>query len=227
MSSDLEFEPIPGLPEELPPGERVVWSGRPNWKALARNTFRVHWLAVYFLVFVTTKLGLAIAHHDVITAATFVPVLLAVVCLGVLCLMAWLHARATVYTVTSRRVVLRIGVAIPTTWNLPFARLASADLLVRGDGDGDIVMNLKEPDKVAWIHLWPHTQPWNFSRARPTLRTIDDPRHVAGLLSRSIREWSAASGAATVLSSALPIGEAAEIDKAGLVMGGKLMEAGQ
>ncbi len=33
--SEHEFEPIPGLPERLPAGERMLWQGRP-WRALAR-----------------------------------------------------------------------------------------------------------------------------------------------------------------------------------------------
>jgi hypothetical protein len=198
---------------------------------MARNTFRVHWLAAYFLVFLMTRVGLAVAHHDALSATLFSPVILALSCLGVLSFIAWLHARATVYTITSRRVVLRIGVAIPTTWNLPFARLASADLIVRQDGDGDIVMHLKAPDKVAWLHLWPHTQPWHLSRARPTLRTIDDPRRVADLLSRSIREWADASGTAAVLTSdrspAGGLSGAQAGERAGLVVAGELAEAGQ
>ena len=35
MSGDYEFEPVPGLPEELPPGEMLLWQGAPDWKTIA------------------------------------------------------------------------------------------------------------------------------------------------------------------------------------------------
>jgi hypothetical protein len=225
MSSDLEFEPIPGLPAELPPGERILWQGRPSWKALARSTFRVRWLGAYFLIFATTRVGLAVAQHETVSGSTLAPFGLGGLCLGILYLVAWLNARATVYTVTSRRVVFRIGVAIPTTWNLPFARLASADLTVRRDGDGDIVLQLRRPDRVAWLHLWPHTQPWHLARARPTLRAIDEPHRVAEVLSQAIREWGQSSGAPVVTSaeSFAPSGTPAVRPVA---MDGQLLEVG-
>ena len=59
QQSDSEFEPIPGLPEELPEGERVIWQGRPDWRALARNVFKLKWLAIYFAVFAAARTVMA------------------------------------------------------------------------------------------------------------------------------------------------------------------------
>ena len=42
---------------------------------------------------------------------------------------AWLVARSSVYSITNRRVVLHIGLALPVTLNLPLAQVASADVL--------------------------------------------------------------------------------------------------
>ena len=42
--------------------------------------------------------------------------------------MAWLSARNTVYTITDRRVVMRIGIVLTLTFNLPFKRIAAAGL---------------------------------------------------------------------------------------------------
>ena len=47
--------------------------------------------------------------------------LLALTAIGMLTLLAWLSARATVYSVTSHRVIIKGGVALPVTVNLPFA----------------------------------------------------------------------------------------------------------
>jgi hypothetical protein len=194
MSSDeIEIEAVPGLPEELPPGERVLWQGRPEWRALARHTFKVRWLVGYFALFAALRLAASLEGHQGLAGALQVVVVavLAAVCLGVLNLLAWLYARATIYTITTQRVVFRIGVALPMTWNLPFKRLASADLQVRKQGDGDIVLKLTAPNRIAWLHLWPHVQPWHYVKARPTLRAIPEPAKVAAVLADAVKLWSA------------------------------------
>eukprot|EP01036_Dinobryon_divergens_P017887 gene17887-24325_t len=43
-----EFESAPGLPEPLPPGERLLWQGAPDWRDLARHGFHLNALVVYF-----------------------------------------------------------------------------------------------------------------------------------------------------------------------------------
>ena len=34
-----EFEPVHGLPEKLPAGEKILWQGSPDWKTLANEAF--------------------------------------------------------------------------------------------------------------------------------------------------------------------------------------------
>ena len=36
-----------GLPSRLPPGERILWQGRPDWRVLARRALHVRGLAFY------------------------------------------------------------------------------------------------------------------------------------------------------------------------------------
>ncbi|MBT5209757.1 MAG: PH domain-containing protein, partial [Halieaceae bacterium] len=45
---EYEYEPINGLPENLPEGESIVWQGAPRWTALANRVFQVRTLALYF-----------------------------------------------------------------------------------------------------------------------------------------------------------------------------------
>lgn len=197
MSSEIEIEAVPGLPHDLPPGERILWQGRPQWKSLARHTFKVRVLGAYFAIFAAARLVVAMEERQGASGARDLALAgaLAATCLGVLVLMAWLNARATIYTITTRRIVLRIGVALPMTWNLPFTRLAAAHLKARSEGDGDIVLELKSPDRIAWIQLWPHVQPWHWMRARPTLRTIPEAGHVAGLLADAVKSWAESAAA--------------------------------
>jgi Bacterial PH domain len=203
MSSEFDDEPVAGLPGTLPPGEHVLWQGRPSWRALAREIFHVRWLALYFALFGAMRFALAVREHQGVRGAFALLGLagLAAGCLALLALLAWLNARATIYTITTRRVVLRIGVAIPTTWNLPFKRLASADVNLRPQGDGDIVLKLAEPDRIAWVHLWPHTQPWKLANARPALRAIAEPARVALILREAVARWAVAESAPVIVAS--------------------------
>ena len=45
-----EYEPIRGLPGQLPPGETITWQGAPEWRALARRAFGTRIVAGYFAV---------------------------------------------------------------------------------------------------------------------------------------------------------------------------------
>jgi hypothetical protein len=198
VSDEVEIEPIPGLPSELPPGERLLWQGRPEWRGLARHTFSVRWLAAYFGVFIVARGLFAVQDGQSPSGAltTSLMVLpLAILCLGTLTLLAWLNARATVYTITSKRVVMRFGVALPMTFNFPFKRLTTASVQLRPDGEGDIALELVGRDKVAWLHLWPHARPWRLAKAQPMLRSIADAKQVAALLADAVRAWSASEGA--------------------------------
>ncbi len=47
MSDDFNFEPILGLPEDLPLGEEILWQGNPNRFRLAWNSFGVMWISIY------------------------------------------------------------------------------------------------------------------------------------------------------------------------------------
>ncbi len=193
MSDELDVEPIPGLPHALPPGERLLWQGRPAWKQLARESFELPWLAAYFAVFALSRGVVALVDGKGVAAAIFasaVVVPLAVCCLATLALLAWLNARATVYSITSKRVVMRFGVAFPMTFNLPFKRLASASLKTRANGNGDIALELSGPDRLAWLHLWPHARPWKFARAQPMLRAIDGASEASRVLAEAVKAWS-------------------------------------
>ena len=200
MSTDHDIEPVLGLPSALPPGETIVWQGQPEWKAFARDTFKMRWLAAYFAVFIGARLVMALREGHGYFSVLLV-VLLAGACLSILSFLAWLNARAAMYTLTTRRLVLRIGVALPMTWNLPFRRLASADLKVHSAGDGDIVLDLTAPDRIAWLQLWPHAQPGRYLKARPMLRALRNPERVAGLLAETMRAWAERESASVVISS--------------------------
>ena len=194
--NEHEFEPVPGLPERLPPGERQLWQGSPQWQALARRAFHAGPIAIYFGVLLAWRAGTALVTGESVVQ-TLVAVMwlapLALVALGILALMAWLSARTTVYTITDRRVVMRVGIVLSVTFNLPFRVIQSAALMTHTDGTGDIPLALAGEDRISYLHLWPHTRPWRIARAQPMLRCVPAAASVAALLSRAV---AASQGAA-------------------------------
>jgi len=181
---DYHVEPIPGLPERLPQGERLLWQGRPDTWELARASMNIHWVIGWFAalsiwrgVMVTLDLGLA---PGLVAASWFV--LLGAGAAGLILAAAWIFARSTVYTITSERVVMRIGAALTVTLNLPFRWIARADMMAGKSGNGSIFLDLKGETKVSYLVCWPHIRPWHITRTQPALRAIPDVHRVAGIL---------------------------------------------
>jgi hypothetical protein len=186
---DFAFEPIRGLPETPPVGEAILWQGAPDWRGLAWRAFHVREVAFYFAVLVAAQPTLALMQGAVL-GTTLLPMLWIAlagsVATATLCLIAWLAARGTVYTVTSRRLVLRFGIALPMTINLPFAVIAEAGLRLRRDGSGDLPIGLVAGERVSYIVLWPHARPWRLAKPEPMLRAVPDAAGVADLLARAL-----------------------------------------
>jgi hypothetical protein len=208
---DYRTEPIRGLPETPPPGERILWQGSPRWWQLAKDVFHVRAVAIYLTGLMAWRVSVRMADTDGIHAAV-VSVLsllpMAMIALGLLGLLAWLCCRTTVYTITNRRVVFRIGVALPTAINIPFGVIGAADLRPRARGAGDIALALLGSDRLAYSHLWPHVRPWRFAAPAPTLRAIPDAAHVATIL-------AAALGKALPSNSVHPLPAAMDLMDAG------------
>ena len=187
-----EYEAARGLPEPLPPGETLLWQGSPDWPVLARRAFHLRKLAVYFSLLVAWRVASTLADGGgSVALARDLAVTLPLVGLGLglVLLLAWMSARTTIYTLTDRRVVLRIGIVLTVTFNLPFARIESAALRQEpGDarGHGDIALTLAEGERIAYLHLWPHARPWQLKRPQPMLRALPDAPAVAQLLGQAL-----------------------------------------
>ena len=200
-----EFEAAHGLPEPLPAGERMLWQGAPDWHALAVQALHLRAAAIYFALLLLWQMAGTAADGAGIarTLLAALPLaLLALFALGTLALIAWLMGRSTVYTITDRRVVMRIGIVLTVTFNLPYRSIQNADLRLdpRG-GTGDIALALKSPDRIAYLHLWPHARPWRIARPEPMLRGVPDAAAVARILSGA---WSQATGIAPQAVNAAP-----------------------
>ncbi len=198
---DHEFEASPGLPARLPAGEQLLWQGTPRWTSLAVHALHVRAFGVYFATLAVAR-GAYLASTGLPAGRVLVgcagPVALALAALAILAGIAWMSARATVYTITTRRVVIRQGIALSATVNLPFRALESASIRLHGDGVGDIVLRTAGPERVGYLLLWPHVRPWRYARPEPMLRSVPDAERVGELLTKSF-------------TAALPSGESASV----------------
>jgi hypothetical protein len=99
-------------------------------------------------------------------------------------LMAFAQARATLYTVTTHRVAMRIGAALSVTFNVPFAQVTSASLDLRRGGTGTVALTLSPGNRLSYLVAWPHVRPWHFI-TQPALRCIPDAERVARLVAEA------------------------------------------
>jgi hypothetical protein len=187
---DFDFEPERGLPAALPEGERVLWKGAPTAEGLAVRALHVRKVAVYFLLLGLWKASSAQAAglpFGEVALRFLTMALFGALAVGILCLIAWGYARTTVYTLTDKRLVIRNGIAIPVTLNVPFARIDGASLKLFSDNTGDIPLTPNRADRVPAVLLWPHMRPWTLRKPEPMLRSVPDAVHVAALLTAALK----------------------------------------
>jgi hypothetical protein len=194
---DYAVEPVPGLPETLPEGEAMLWQGAPDWQNMAWRVFHIREVVGYFALLLFWngfstwwESGLAIK-----VVAAVLPLLIPMALgIALLAALAYLTARMSVYTLTSKRVVIRIGIALPTTFNLPFAQIEAVDVNIRPDGTGDISIKLVPGVRLAYLVLWPHARPWALRQTQPTLRAVPDAARVAQRLGEALATTCPAQG---------------------------------
>lgn len=180
--SEYDHEPVRGLPEALPADETILWQGSPDWKQLAAHALHIRLAALYFGAIVLW----AIARGDVNTAIGVGT--LGLIVFAMQLLFVWGVGRTTVYTLTSKRVVMRIGVALNKCVNLPLGEIETADLKMLGHGHGNIVLHLKGMPRMGYIMLWPHVRSLRIVRPAPMLRAIPEAQMVGQTLFKAAQQ---------------------------------------
>jgi hypothetical protein len=193
-----EIEPVPGLPEELPKGEAILWQGTPDWRDIALRVLHVRGVAVYFAA-LFGYLGWAAyqggAPVEAAVMTTLRPVPIAAGAIVFLGLIAYAIARTTMYTITSQRIVMRFGLALPMTVNIPYGLVQAANLSEHGRC-GDLALDLNAP-RQSLIVLWPHVRPWHTTKPQPMMRSLADARVVATTLAGALRAFHGANATVT------------------------------
>ncbi len=182
-----DSRPLSASPEGMGREERIVWQGAPDWRSLALRSLRMREVAAYFLLIMAWRFGAEIAAGNGLVAALSSggwPLALGLPVLGFLGLYARLVARSTLYTVTTERLVLRIGVALPMTVTVPLALVQSLNLRLNPDRTGDITIAVLPEQRLSYVVLWPHARPWRIGRPEAALRAVPNAEAVSIAISR-------------------------------------------
>ncbi len=174
-----------GLPDHLPEGERLLWQGRPDWRRLAINAFHVRKVAIYFLVLMLGQGLWKMANGaSMAEAMQTVPAMVGLGALACAILLgfAYASARTTHYTLTSKRVLMKAGIALPVIINLPLRQIDGVSFALTGKGCGTICFKTGGNTRLAYLLLWPHAKPWNFNKPQPAFRDIANVETVASRL---------------------------------------------
>ena len=185
-----EFEPDFGFPESLPISEKVLWQGSPNAWLIAKRVFLLPHLIFYFLIisFFSSSFQINILTTEALILNFLSNLLLGLVAILILLAISYLISATTVYSITDKRLVMRIGIVLNLSLNIPFSKIQLAETKSYVDKSGDISIELMPSSKIAYLHLWPHCRPWFFSAPRPRLCCLENIEKVAQIFKRSWKE---------------------------------------
>ena len=168
---------IDGVAEPLPEGETILWSAKPDQWMFTRRLMRLDWVIAWFAALSVGRAYFAwSAGGDVramlIAASGQLPLALFGLCL--LTALGIAMARSTSYVVSSRRVVLQVGVALPITFNVPLRFVDSVAIRTRNGKGGDVILTLCQGANVKALALWPHSQGWKHDSVQPLMRDVSE-----------------------------------------------------
>ena len=192
-------EPIPGLPGYLPEGEKILWQGKPAVLDFAIRTLHIRKVGFYFALLLVWRMleqGSIGGHLQFMV--------LSLAGLGLLFLLAWLMVRSTLYTITNRRLVMRFGIAMPISINLPFARIETLDTRHAGKSAADISIGIRQnpQQRLSYVVMWPHARPWRLGNVQPMMRCLSDGETVAEVLRSALLTHSTNEEVRHVVASA-------------------------
>ena len=181
----------PGIHRSLP-GERVLWQGRPAWRALARDALHIRLVALYLaimLIWNVADIRASGLGPGEAALAVLPSVLMDLALIGIVFGFAWALARTTRYTITTERCMIEFGIALRATISLPWRRIAAGSITLASDGTGSIPLTLKPGPGINALKLWPHVRIRGY-RAEPTLRSVPDAERIGGLVAQAARAAS-------------------------------------
>lgn len=207
LMREYEQEPVPGLPGTPPQGETILWQGAPDMNLVARRVLKRNWLMAYLALLAGWALVTGFYDQSSVVATSSYLVMITTFTFAILALIylfAWGVQKTTLYTITNRRIMMRIGVALSVTLNLPFSRIAGANVKREKDHSGVIAFETEEDTRLSWLMQWPHVRAWHFARTQPAMICLTEVGAPADILTRELQrvheELSASPGHAGLTS---------------------------
>jgi len=180
---------LEGVEAPLPDGEEVLWQAKPARNALALHAFHARKIALYFGALICLSAIFASGEAEpfafFLASAKWLALGGAVAC-GFAFIVATLSARTTLYAITERRVVMKIGIALPVVLNIPLHIIDGVDIKRRSDGSGDLALRLGNQSRVAFAVLWPHARAWHVRYPEPLLRGLVNVDGVGAMLKQAL-----------------------------------------
>ena len=180
-----------GLPGRLPEGEKLLWQGAPDARTLLVRVFHLRFIGAYF-AFLLVASAMTAAHHGASVHGVALVVLhrayLAAALFALTGAYAWAIQRSTTYSITTHRVVVSAGLALPISFNLPFAGVATAGLRVYANGAGDLTLRMLPGEKLSYFVLWPHARPWRMANTEPMLRCLPNAAEASTILAQALAD---------------------------------------
>lgn len=214
--NDDDYEPsLNERLQHLPEGEKLIWKGGPAFWPLAREAFHVRGVALYFVILMAWRFAAALSDgQSALDALSYAAALLplAGIAMTLLVWLAWMSARNTSYAVTTKRVLIKSGVALTGTLNIPLRYIVNAGMRIHKDGSGDFPLTIEKSERIAWLIAWPNVRPWHISHPEPMLRGVADPAPLADALAKAlggqVPALSSAPQRAPLMSHSAPGGAA-------------------
>ncbi len=168
---------LPGVEMPLPEGERLLWQGSPQFRSMAVHAFHARKIAIYFLGLIVLTAILnrdAPAFVEAMVSSAGLLALGGIMAIAFAVTVAKLSARTTLYAITDKRVVMKVGIALPIVLNIPLHVIESVGIKQRANGGGNLSLKLANKNRVAYAVLWPHARPWRVRYPEPLLRDLPD-----------------------------------------------------
>ncbi len=188
-----DFEPVPGLPEALPEGERILWQGAPKASHISRRVLKSRWIGGYFLIIIAWSIAAGFYDGRTAGSVMFSAAAIAIMATIVISLIeafAWGVEKTTLYTITNKRTVMRIGVALSATFNLPHSHILSAEMARDRKNEGDVALTLRPGHRLSYLVFWPHARGWRAGSMVPRLVGLSNVQEVAGILAKALASSS-------------------------------------
>ncbi len=210
MPTVVEHVGPDGEVSRLPAGERVLWSGAPDQRSLARYFLRERWVLGFVVFSFAIGAGDALQHPtDAVPRLIGVGILslvLALVAVVSIRLFAWRLAKTSSYVITDKRVFFNIGIVLRADANIPYGIVEGVDLLRRPDGSADLMVTLGGTQEIPWLLLFPHMSWRGSRRGRPTFRGVREPDAAAAAVVGALRAHALSAPAASDAATGAMVG---------------------